>query len=188
MHRAVTGCLTAAALAAACISAFAGPAELMPGPLEGWTAKEPSVNESAIEGGGSKRIKVTRDYMRAKGGLRILLNTHDSQGAQLIAFVNQVQAKDPAAAKRLAAKGISPFTFKSRQGVMLAAEGGTMSGAALKLGRHGTLTFEGVLEDKPATVAPGHVQAYLTVIDLERMAAFVKDTNASRDRNSQKLE
>ena len=177
MNRTAIACLAAAILAGPGVAAAAEPAGLMPEPLDGWTASGPVYGESVIEeraSSASKRIEISRDYHRDKGSVRISLNTHNAGGAQRIDIVNE----DPDTARALAKKGISPFPFGDYDGVMIAAEDGNLSGAALKLGRVGTLTVEGVLDGEPATVPMDHVRAYLRRADLKRMAAFVRQANA----------
>lgn len=184
MRRATTGGVAAVIFGAACLAAFADPAELMPKPLEGWTVSTPTYGESVIarEGTGDvppKRIEVSRDYMNGSSGLRIALNTHDRRGVQIIEFVNKAGKRDPEAASALAAKGIVPFSFAAWQGVtMRAQEDGEVTGAALRLGAHGTLTLEGMNDGEPGTVALDQVKAYLKRTDLDRMDKFVRQSNA----------
>lgn len=191
MSRATTSILAALALAIPCLSASAGPADLMPEPIKGWSASNAVYGESVIEEGApqtpdteaaaEKRIEVSRDYSRDGGGLRISLNTHDMRGVQLISYVNETQQGNPEKAAELAAKGIVPFRFKTYSGVtMRAGEDGDVTGAALELGGAGTLTLEGISDGRPDTVALDHVKAYLGRMDLERMSEFVRQANARR--------
>lgn len=187
MRLAIAGGLAAAALGAAGLAA-ADPVELLPGPLAGWTASGPVYGESLIEVGeaapaGSApgtRITLSRDYRHSNGsGLRISLNTFDRSAAQLIVHVNQARQADPARATELAVKGVFPFPFGSRQGVVLrqAGSGDMVTGVALRLGVSGTLTLEALGEGAPAFVALKHVEAYLKRMDLDRMEAFVGETS-----------
>ncbi|MFP3944452.1 MAG: hypothetical protein ACLFWF_11195 [Alphaproteobacteria bacterium] len=194
MRRVISGGIAAAVFGAACLAAFARPADLMPKPLEGWTASNPVYGESVIaeqDAGAArpappKRIEVSRVYESGASGLRIALNTHDRRGVQIISHVNRLGGRDPEAAAALAAKGIVPFSFASLQGVaMHTEEDGDVTGAALKLGEHGTLTLEGISDGEPSTVALEHVKAYLEHTDLERMADFIRKTNTAREQSAQ---